>query len=138
MPSLVAIDFRSKRVSKTASPAAAELYTDLPTDTLYFVSGTTVKPQFTATTLTGIWRSRVIVLDYQPSFAWARVEGPSASSVLRVYGDGVLFHTTPAITNNTPIRLPAGRFREWQIEVESSGRVTDVVLASSSRELAAS
>lgn len=137
MPSLVAVDLRAKRVSRSPAPAAAELYTEVSTDTLYVVSGTTVKPQFTGALTTGLWFSGTIVRDDQPTFAWARVEGPSTNTVLRIYGDGALFYTTPTITTNNPVRLPAARFREWSVEVESNMRITDVVLASSAAELAA-
>ena len=138
--SLVAFDFRGQRISKSAAPAATALYTDLLDDTLYAVIGsglsTDIKPMLTASAQTAIWRSKRIVLDFQPSFAWLRLEGPVTSVVARLYGDGTLYYTTPSITNNNPVRLPAKRFREIEIELESTGRVVDVTLASSSKELA--
>ena len=36
-----------------------------------------------------------------------------------------------------PVRLPAGRWKEWEIEIETTARVTEVVIASSTQELQA-
>jgi len=40
-----------------------------------------------------------------------------------------------AITSPAPVRLPVGRGREWQVEVESEGRITAVLLATDVKEL---
>jgi hypothetical protein len=109
--------------------------TDLLTDSMYLACGVQVAPMFAAAPLVATWRSRRFVVDMHPMFAWLRLEGPVTSAVVRLYGDGALYYTTPAITNNDPIRLPARRFREFEIEIESAGRVTQVVLAHGSDEL---
>jgi hypothetical protein len=124
------------QIYMAATTQANEAYTDLTTDTLYIAgpAGITALFDASAENLTGIWRSKVIVLDFQPSFSWAIVEGDYPATV-RLYGDGVLFYTTPTITSRAPFRLPPGRFREWEMEVESNGRVTAVNVANSLSEL---
>lgn len=135
MGSVIALDFVSRKVTRSPAGAETALYQDLRTDTLYKVIGTTVLPLFEAAHQLATYRTGVFVLDAQPSFAWLRLEGPVVSAVAKVYGDGALAYTTPTITGNTPVRLPAKRFREWEVEVISDGRVTDVTLASSTAEL---
>ena len=109
------------------------VHTALEEDQLYAAAGS-VYPMLVATPQTAIWRSKVVVLNGQPSFAWAKVEG-DYPAVVRVYGDGVLMHTSPSITSNAPFRLPPGRYREWQLEVESAARVTEVLAAHDLKEL---
>lgn len=112
------------------------VHTDLRTDTLYTAAGGSVLPLFdsAAEVKDGLWRSKVFVLDGQPSFGWGIVEGDYPCR-LRVYADGALFYTTPDITSNDAFRLPVGRFREWQLEVESAGRIVGVTVANSIAEL---
>ena len=108
---------------------------DLLTDTLYCASGAQAIPLFAGSRLSATWRSRVVLADLRTLPGWARIDGPFDAAVLRVYGDGLLVYTTPTIANNLPVRLPAGRYRELEFEVESDGIVTAVVMASSSEEL---
>lgn len=135
MGSVIALDFVSRKMTRTPAGAETALYQDLRTDTLYKVVGEAVLPQFEGALLSATYKTGRIVLDTHPSFAWLRLEGSVTSAVVKLYGDGALYHTTAAITDNTPVRIPARRFREWEIEVVSAGRVTDVTLASSSAEL---
>ncbi len=51
-----------------------------------------------------------------------------------VTDDGVLLHTD-TFTNRKPKRVPVGRGREWEIEVESAGVVTSAVTATDVKEL---
>lgn len=133
--SLLAVDLLKMRIGKGAAPAGwTGLHTDLRTDTLYAASGTTVLPQFAAANQTATWRSGRYVLDSQQSMAVLMLEGPFSSAVARLYGDGTLYHTTPSITSNRPVRLPARRFRELELEIEAAGRVTRAVLAASLEE----
>lgn len=115
--------------------AFSAIYTDLLTDTMYVVEGTSVVPFFGAGVRTGVWRSKKIVLANYPSFGWVRANGPMASPVtVRIYADGALWHTA-TLTTREPQRLPAGRHRHWEIEVESVGQATTIVLASTVEEL---
>lgn len=137
MPHLIALDFAKKSLSSSSITGAAGLYTDLLSDTMYKVSGTTVLPMFSAGAgaATAIYRTPRFIVDAQSPFGWLRLEGPVTSAVVRIYGNGVLVHTTAAITSNNPVRIPAMRYRELELEVESAGRVTDVTMASTSAEL---
>ena len=137
MPHLIALDFAKKSLSSASITGAAGLYTDLLSDTMYKVSGTTVLPMFSAGAgaATAIYRTPRFIVDAQSPFGWLRLEGPVTSAVVRIYGNGVLVHTTAAITSNNPVRIPAMRYRELELEVESAGRVTDVTMASTSAEL---
>ncbi len=108
---------------------------DILTDSLYAVIGDTVTSMFKNNRRVGVWRSKKFVMDRHPMFAWLRLEGPFDSAQVRIYGDGTLYYATPEITNNMPVRLPPGRFREIELEVESSDRVTGVVMAHTSDEV---
>ena len=137
MPHLIALDFATKSLSSSSITGAAGLYTDLLSDPMYKVAGTTVLPMFSAGAgaATAIYRTPRFIVDAQSPFGWLRLEGPVTSAVVRIYGNGVLVHTTAAITSNNPVRIPAMRYRELELEVESAGRVTDVTMASTSAEL---
>lgn len=135
MPSVLALDFVSKKVSKSPAGSETELYTDLRTDALYKAVGATVLPQFTAAATSATYRTGTFIDDSHTLFSWIRLEGPFSSAVARIYGNGNLFHTTSTITSNRPLRIPAKRHREWAIEITSNGRITDVTMASSAAEL---
>lgn len=110
-------------------------YTDILTDAMYVVDGTAIVPFLGGAPRVGVWRSKRIVLANYPSFGWLRVNGPMSDPVIvRIYGDGALWHTA-TLTMREPARLPAGRHRHWEIEIESDGIVTSVVLASTVEEL---
>jgi hypothetical protein len=133
--SVLSVDFMKMRMSRSEAPAWTTLYSDLRTDTLYGAVGTTVLPQLTGTHQAGVWRSRRYVLNAQPSLALMLLEGPFTAAVARLYRDGALYYTTPTIAANVPVPLPATRFREIELEVESDDRITRAVLASSMSEL---
>lgn len=118
----------------TGTPSA--FFSDLKTDRLYAVQGSTIKALFSGTTLrTGLWRSKVVVLPAQAGFSWLVAESDFAAPItVRWYGDGVLRHTA-VLTNRTPVRLPAGRYLEHEIEVESATRWNSLTLAGSTAEL---
>lgn len=134
----LAIDVAGRRLSTWPAPAGVTgLTVDLLTDTMYVVDGTTVLPQFAGSPVAAVWKSKRIVLNAFPPFGWLRLEGPVTSAVVRIYTDGALWYTTPAITHNEPVRLPPGRHREIELEIESSGPVTEIVLATTADELRA-
>lgn len=137
-----ALDLTSGKLVRTALTATAAL-TDKYSDTLYLATrtaGTTyVTPVLTTGHLTGKWRSKIFVLPMQASFAWLSVlSNFSAAVTVRLYADNTVtpFYTV-SITSSTPVRLPAGRWKEWEIEIETTARVTEVVIASSTQELQA-
>jgi len=113
-------------------------HVDLVTDTLYVVNGTTIKAAFSAATArTANWKTGIAVMPAQAPLAWAQVASDFESAVtVRWTADGALRHTM-TFTSRTPQRLPAGRYLEHTIEVESAARVTAVTLAGSTEELKA-
>jgi hypothetical protein len=113
------------------------VFTDLLTDTMYVVHGTDVLPMLRGEPLTGTWRSKVIVRDDHPGFGWLRINGElSAPATIRLYADDVLFYSVE-VPDREPVRIPAGRYREWEIEVVGVGRMTTLTLATSAKELQA-
>jgi hypothetical protein len=135
MGTLVAFDLATKRVSASTDGGEKALFADLLTDTLYAVVGTTVVPLFQASAASALYKTGVFVADNLPSFSCLQIEGDVVNAVARMYADGALIYTTPALNDNAPVRVPKHRGREWALEVESAGRVTGVVLASSIEEL---
>ena len=67
---------------------------------------------------------------------WVRVNGRmDGAVVVKLYGDGALWHTTEPISDRAAHRLPKGRFKTIEIQVESAGDVTSVVMVSNTAEL---
>ncbi len=111
--------------------------TELITDTMYAVASDDLFPMFDAAITTGEWKSKRFVVNGFPAFGWGRLEGPFVSATMRLYADGALRYETPLITDTTPFRLPPGRCREIEIELEGTGRVTGVTLATTADEMEA-
>lgn len=113
------------------------LYMDKVTDMLYVASGTSILGAFLSGRRTGLWRSKRFMLSQHAAYAWVQLAGDySAAATVRIYADGALFHTA-TLSSNTPQRVPPGRFKEWEVELESTARVTELTLASSTAELQA-
>jgi hypothetical protein len=120
----------------TVGVQGSALYTDLLTDRLYIANGTSINALFAGTTYrTGRWRSKVAVLGQQTGFAWLTIESNfTAPITVRWYGDGALVYTA-TVTSRAPIRLPAGRYLEHEIEIETTARWNKLTFASSTAEL---
>ena len=131
-----ALDLASGKLVKVALTASTAR-TDKYSDTLYIASGTNVIPVLSTGRMTGKWRSKLVVLPRQEPFAWiSALSDFSAPVVVRLYvDDNVSPFYTATLTSSTPQRLPPGRYKEWEIEVETTARVTEVVIASSTQEL---
>ena len=72
-------------------------------------------------------------------FAWLQVDGdmtPATPATVRLYGDGALLYSA-VVTSTAPMRLPAGRYLEYEVQIESKARITKVLAASSTEELKA-
>lgn len=135
----LAFDLPSKKLGEVDLWADA-VYVDKLNDTMYVAQGTAIRAVFGAPTRrTAKWKSGRQILPAYASLAWVQVYGdqtPSAPVVVRWYGDGALRYTA-TLTDTKPQRLPAGRWVEHEVEVESKSRVTSVMLASSTSELQA-
>lgn len=132
-------DLGSKKLSRETEPTTVNAsFSDLGTDTLYVLGGTAISGLHGGAGRNGKWRSGEIKM---PSgavvgYAWGRLNGEfSTAATLRIYADGALFYTKSGIVSNEPFRLPAGRRRAWSLELESGGRITSMVVASTTEEL---
>jgi hypothetical protein len=123
----------------TSDVAGSTFYRDLFTDVMYAAEGTAIKAIMRgATRRTGTWKSKRVVLASPANFAWLQVDSSFESAVtVKVYADGTLWHTA-TVSTVEPVRLPQGRYREWEVQVESAASaVTSVILASTTAELRA-
>jgi hypothetical protein len=137
------LDYQSRTLIDM-DQAADAVFSDRSTDTLYLLDGTAVKNVFPAagSNRTGIWKSGVRDMGAPVPMAWLHVDSTflngatPVDATVRIYGDGVLRHAA-VVSNTRPVRLPSGRYTEWQVEVESSAPISSVVLASTTDELKA-
>jgi hypothetical protein len=122
----------------TLTNTGSSLFRDAVTDTLYLAVGATIKALGGGTgKRTAVWRSKIVVLPDEENFAWVQVDGDfSADVTVKTYQDGVLTDTT-VLADAEPQRLPDGLAREWEVQVESAGRITSLTLAANTEELKA-
>jgi len=120
------------------SGVGSAVFSDTATDTLYLVQGTSVLALFKgADRRVGTWRSKIAVMPKHLSYAWLTVESDFEHPItVHWFIDGVLVYTIP-ITSRTPVRLPARRGLEHEIEVTTKARWNCITLASSTQELQA-
>lgn len=131
-----ALDFATGKLTELDVSGTA-FFVDVETDTLYVLDGTNIKALFSDMTQrrTGEYWTGVIKLGNQTPMAWLQVDSLFANPVkVHWYGDGEMRHSV-TVTSNSPVRLPAGRYLEHQVMVESSDRITMVTLASTTQEL---
>jgi hypothetical protein len=133
----LSFDPMSAKFGRVSLRGAAS-YSDTITDSMYVVGGGKIMRVFGGSTRRNArWRSPLITLPKHTAFAWLKVYGDqsvAAPAVIRLYGDGALVHTA-VVENTDPVRLPPGRWLEYEAEVESRSRVTRVVVASDTMEL---
>jgi len=132
-------DLNNQKLGRADLQADAA-YVDRMTDTLYLVNATSINALFSgADHRTGNWKSIKFTLPDQQPMAWLRVLGEQSESepvTVKWYGDGVLRHTVN-LTSINPVRLPAGRYLEHELEISSKSRVTQVFICSNTQELKA-
>ncbi len=97
-----------------------------------------VDPGAAAVPKTLRWRSKKFQLPQPIPFGCAKAQGtPAAASpsfAMRVYADGTLLDTVTDL--NAIVRLPPVRATEWEIEVETNGTLTAILLGGTPQELA--
>lgn len=131
----VVLDIPTGRVLTVDDAEAVGAHASLVLDTLFVVTGVDIVPLYAGDPVAGIWRTKLVVLREQPGFAWLRVNGPFDDDVtVRTYADGALFDTV-TVSDREPIRMPAGAYLRWEIELESASRITSVRMASTAEEL---
>lgn len=118
-----------------ASAAFVAGYSDAISDTLYLVQSGSIKKFNAGSNLTYLWRSKVFRLERPSPMSVGQVNADTYPVTFRVYADGALKQTI-SVTNSNPFRMPSGFMsRDWYFEVEGTGVVTEVFLASSVQEL---
>lgn len=130
-------DLATKKLGRMDLRATAT-FVDKQSDTLYAISGSNIVAVFGGTSRrVAKWKTPRTTLPQQAGLAWLKVLGDQDATnpvTVRWYGDGTLRHTA-TITSIEPVRLPAGRWLEHEVEVESRARITQVMLASSTQEM---
>lgn len=112
-------------------------YADPRTDTLYIAGDGNIYRFGEGAALTSVWTSKVYRLPTPSNLARAAVDAEVYPLVLRVYADGALVFTKSVLNRNS-FTLPSGfEAQDWQVQIECSGKVTRVRLASSMAELVA-
>lgn len=132
-----ALDTVAKKLGRVDLRATA-MHRDLLSDHLFFVDPNgRIRKAFGAGRRTAAWRSGRLVAGAQAPLAWLQIDGDqdtNTPAVVRWYGDGRLRHVA-TITGIDPVRLPAGRYLEHEVEIESRSRITKVLIAGSTLEL---
>ena len=141
------LDMVAKKLTRHDIPATA-VYQDAVTDAAYVASGGGVYRLFAGARATGRFVSGEMVLQSAAPLAWVKIVGeqtPAAPVTFKWWARDVPTsdNATPALTlrrtatvsNILPVRLPAGRYMEHMVEISSTARVTDVLMASSTEEL---
>lgn len=150
---LIAIHLASMKVTVLDTKVTA-LYVDFTTGSMYVAlphagSVPQATKAFSALTYrTATWRSKRITLPQEESFAWLQVMGEQSTTsgygaTVKLYGyltkaDGTEVSTELAnftITNINPVRVRAGRFLEFEIEVSSKAQIKNVIFAGEVEDL---
>jgi len=111
-------------------------YRDLQRDKLFLaLENREVKVWNAGAVKNYIWRSKKFTMPEVMSFSCAQVESETYPMTLRVYADNSLLFTKTVASRN-PFRLPATVGRDWELELEGSGEVFSLSMATSMTELA--
>jgi hypothetical protein len=133
------VDLQSGEIG-TLDLTASAVWVDRITDMMYVAAGTSINAVYGGTTnRTGVWRSKLFRLPAQATHGWLKLAtDANATATVRIYRDGgtTPWHTA-TVTGSTPVRLPAGRSEDWQIEVESTSRLVSLILAADTATLQA-
>ena len=135
-PGCYALDVVQKKMVSFDMVATA-VFDDTLSDGVFYTNAGQVYRMFTNGRRTGTWRSGVNVLPAQAPFQWLQIDGfqtPSSPATVQWYGDGVLRYTA-VVKDYTPVRLPAGRWVEHELQISCSQRITKVMMTGTTEEL---
>lgn len=130
------LDMVARKLTRHNIQATA-VWQDVVTDAVFAAYGGYVYKLFSGARATGVFRSGNNVIPRHTPFSWLQVWGeqsPSDPVVFKWYTGDILVYTA-TVTSNEPVRLPSGRYREHTLHIESTARVNEVVIASSTEEL---
>lgn len=81
------------------------------------------------------WKSKKFTMPQVVGFACAQLEAETYPVTMTVIADGVTV-LTKVVASRDPFRLPSGKARDWEIQIDGSAEVFSVSLATSPTELA--
>jgi hypothetical protein len=111
------------------------LHFDELQDQLYVLDGANVARWDAGASMTVRFKSKLFTLPEPINFACGAVLADAYPLTLKIYADGVLKHTQ-TVVNRDPFWLPAGFMaQDWQMEVEGTGAVQGIALATNIDEL---
>lgn len=112
------------------SLAADAAYVDPQRDALYVAIGNEVRRFDAGAELALLYRTKVFVAHRPINFSVLQASGKAMAYTLRLYGDGVLRHTTTLTGSQVQRRLPGGFLAsEHEIELEGTGEIFLLELA---------
>ncbi len=109
-------------------------YTSLEDDTLFLAQSNYIKSWDAGDALTYIWRSKKFTVNNERSFSAIRIDTEGAGVTCRVYRDDVKI-LDKLLTSRKIQRLPSGKGKDWEIELEGTDEVFRVGMAESAEEL---
>lgn len=133
-----ALHLATGKLIKLDLTGVTAVHTDKRSDTLYVATGSGLFALFRGTgSRIGVYRTGIVQTPKYESFAWLQVDSDfSAPVTVKWYGDdSTTAKHTATVTSTQPVRLPAGRYREHEVEIQTASRVTSLTLASSTAEL---
>ena len=110
-------------------------YQEKQRDSLYVVQSNVLKKWDSGTALSAQWRSKEHWFPSSMCFSCARVEAESYPVTFKLFADGAQLGSDITVSNKYPFRLPAGRAYKISYQVNYTGRVNAVLLATSMPEL---
>lgn len=115
--------------------ATTALWTDIATGKAYFLAtgGTEIHeldPSGAATARTMLWRSKPFFSGTPQAMGAVFIEATTVGTGagVRIIADGTVRATIPPAQFNRSVRLPSGRWRLWEVEVEGTSIITRISL----------
>ena len=138
-----ALDLRTQPVSLSRIDLASpHMATDLATGRCYYLiaGGTAIHeldPLDSQSARTVTWRSKPFYMGRPQTMGAIYVEATviGTGDGVRVIADGVTIETIPPTRFNRMVRLPAGRFSQWEIEVSGTSTITRISIGQTPDEV---
>lgn len=124
----------ARGVMTTHSLPCSAGHSDLLEDELFLLDGAAIRSWGSGDALTLLWHSKRFAIPHAGWFSFGQVEAYGYPVTLRVFVDGALAYSL-AVTSREAFRLPGVVGRDWELEIEASDEVYNVVLAQSAIEL---
>ncbi len=111
------------------------VYQDREADQVYIDNGGNIASWDTGANASMTYKSREFISPKPENMSVAVVRADAYPITLKVYADAALVHTQ-SVANNLPFRLPSGSLPEiYEVQVEGSNEVSEVVVATSMKAL---